>query len=77
MEDKVKWLELELEKTKRSGNESTEQFQTKVNLKSSFSAVTHFSHLTTDNWFTLKTFLLLEHSDGFNPAWYFVLTLAL
>jgi len=29
MEDKVNWLELELEKSKKSSNESAEQFQTK------------------------------------------------
>ena len=40
MEDKGKWLELELEKSKKSSNESTVQFQTKVGtLLSCFSAV--------------------------------------
>ena len=40
MEDKVKRLELELEKSKKSSDESTEQFQTKVGtLLSCFSAV--------------------------------------
>ena len=35
MEDKVKWLDLDLEKAKKFSNESMEQFQTKVgNLES-------------------------------------------
>jgi len=56
VEDKVKWLELELEKTKKSGNERTEQFQTKVgNLEVVFLGCRfpYFNHKKTDNWLTL------------------------
>lgn len=50
MEDKVKWLEQELEKTKKSSNETTMQFQTKVgNVKILFlgSHFSHFNHMKT------------------------------
>ena len=46
MEDKVKWLDLELEKTKKSTNESMVQFQTKVgNLKSCVLYLISFIHV--------------------------------
>ena len=59
MEDKVKWLELELEKTKKSSNESTVQFQTKVgNLIILFlgSQFSHFNHMKTDNTLISRLF---------------------
>ena len=63
LEDKVKWLELELEKSKNSSNESTVQFQTKVGtLLSCFSAV--FSHMNTDNWLICYFFIRLVQRTG-------------
>lgn len=59
MEDKVKWLEQELEKTKKSSNETTVQFQTKVgNVKILFlgSHFSHFNHMKTIKALMWKVF---------------------
>lgn len=48
IEDKVKWLQLELEKTKKSSSESTVHFQSKVGSlkKSCFSALISLISMT-------------------------------
>ena len=76
IEDKVKWLELELEKTKRSSNENTVQFQSKVGSLKILFLGRHFSHFNDMKKRIYKLLCLLDHhSEGFNPALYFVLTL--
>jgi len=62
MEDKVKWLDLDLEKAKKFSNESMEQFQTKVgNFNLVFCTCISFlsflfSQMKTDNWLIPKLF---------------------
>ena len=69
IEDKVKWLELELEKTKRSSNENTVQFQSKVGSLFLGPYFSHFNDMKTVNWRICKLLCLLDdHSEGFDSA---------